>query len=191
MEAKSFIKLDLKKKIVISAISFFLVILGIIWFIVIPSIRDIKMIRDSIEEQRIGLEKKYIRGQSLKGLSEKIKKVEEKIEDIDNIFVDKDKGLEFIKALEDLAEKNNVIQKINISIDDKVFEDDFKKIPIQLFLQGNLDDQANYLVGLEAMEYYINVDSIDISSVTPGKDEVVNASNYISLLISANTYWKN
>lgn len=190
METKSIIKLDLKKKIIISSIFFFAVILGIICFIVVPSIKDIKMIRDSIEEQRIGLEKKYIRGQSLRGLTEKIKKVEERIEEIDNIFVDRNKGLEFIKALEDLAEKNNVIQKINISISDEPFANDFEKIPVQLFVQGTLENQANYLVGLETMEYYINVDSIDISSITPGEDEVTNKSNYISLLLSANTYWK-
>ncbi len=80
-------KFDLKKKIILSMAIFLLIILGLLLFVVIPTVRDIKNMSREIEEQRLDLEKKYIKGQSLKQLAENLKMIEPELVKLDKIFI--------------------------------------------------------------------------------------------------------
>jgi Tfp pilus assembly protein PilO len=191
MEYKNKIKLDLRSKIIISFLGFFLIILSIIFFVVVPSVRDIVNIKNNIEEQRLELERKYVKGQSLRNLSKKIETVEKRMDEVNNIFVDIDKGLEFITALENLAESKKIIQKINITLDNESGGDEFEKIPIQLYTQGIFKNQMEYLLGIELMDYYININSIEISPYSSLLGGAENYGGHINLLLSADTFWRN
>jgi Tfp pilus assembly protein PilO len=191
MEYKNKIKLDLRSKIIISFLGFFLIILSIIFFVVVPSVRDIVNIKNNIEEQRLELERKYVKGQSLRNLSKKIETVEKRMDEVNNIFVDIDKGLEFITALENLAESKKIIQKINITLDNESGGDEFEKIPIQLYTQGIFKNQMEYLLGIELMDYYININSIEISPYSSLTGGAENYGGHVNLLLSADTFWRN
>jgi ABC-type antimicrobial peptide transport system permease subunit len=191
MVEKNKTKIKLKTRIIISFFGFFLIVLSIIFFIVIPSVKDIVSIKNNIEEQRNELERRYIKGQGLRDLSEKIESVEERIDDINNIFVDKSKGLEFITALENLADSKNVNQKIDISLDNGEIVNEFEKIPIRLYTQGTFNNQMDYLLGLELMDYYININLIEINPYAPVEKSGEENENYISLLLLADTFWQN
>jgi Tfp pilus assembly protein PilO len=164
MELKEITKLDLRKKIILSITGFLVFIFAVVYFIIFPSIRDIKSIRDEIETQRVDLERRYIKGQSLRNLSEKLNKAEEKIQILDQVFIGKEDGLEFVTTLEDVANKNNISQKINLlpaTASDNGYS---QLVPLQLFPQGNFNQLLNYLIGLETLNYYINIKSLDFSS---------------------------
>lgn len=191
MANKDKIKFNLRTRIIISFLGFFLVILSIVFFVVVPSIRDIVSIKNNIEEQRQELERKYVKGQSLRSLSEKIETVEGRIDDINNIFVDKNKGLEFITTLENLADSKNINQKINISLDNEDVDNEFEKIPIRLYTQGTFKNQMDYLLGLELMDYYININSIEINPYIPMNESGEGYEDQVSLLLLADTFWRN
>lgn len=181
MALQELIKLDLRKKIILSFVGFFVFIFAIIFFIIIPAVRDIKNIGAEIEWQRMDLEKKYIKGQNLKNVSEKLKKAEEKIHVLDRIFVDGNNSLGFITAVEAVANNNNVDQKINLPPSVEAGDSLYQTVPLQIFSQGDFNQQLNYLIGLETLNYYINVKLLELSS----------GSDSVNLFLTADTYWRD
>ena len=186
-------KYSLKKKIIAGPIFFFALAGSIIFFIIMPSIDDIKYIKEEVEMQRIDLEKKYVKGQSLKQLKENLKKIKPELEMINNAFIVSGHELDFITTLENFAHKNNVEQKINMNAFKDLNESQvLQKIPLNLSLKGNFTNLINYLIDLEASHYYININSLEILSTSaksfvPNKNP--NNSNNVSITLSANIYW--
>lgn len=196
--SNNILKINLTKKIFISFFSLLLFILFILYFIILPTIKTIKTIGDEIQAQRVDLEKKYIRGQNLKQLSENLKKIEPQLAKLDQIFINQNRELEFITTLEHVASENNIIQKINLGSLQPLSGQIYQKMPLQLSTQGNFMRQINYLATLEALNYYININSLELLSspaqvvpIVQSQENMqdINQSN-INMIISADTYWK-
>jgi len=183
MELKIDFKFNLKKKIIFSLITLFIVIFFIVYLIVIPTVLDIKKMGNEIEAQRIDLEKKYIKGQNLKQLAENLKKIEPQLDKLDKIFINHNRELEFITTLEEIAQTNEITQKINLSTDQASESQKFKKMPLQLYAKGNFINLVNYLLSLENLYYYINIKSIELF---PGSNNLED----INLLITADTFYQ-
>ncbi len=192
MDLNIFSKIDLRKKIIITIVLLPSTIAGIIWFVVIPSINDIKNIKNEIEAQRIGLEIKYKKGQSLKKLSEDLRTVSPQISELDKIFIDEDNVLEFITAMEKIAGENRVSQNINLLSSKSSQQNGYKKTPLQITTEGEFIDQLNYLINLEALDYYININSLELtySGSKPSVPGARTGGSNVSMLIFADTYWK-
>jgi len=193
MQLNNFIKFDLRKKIIATIIIFLLVINSVIYFVIIPTIKDIKQMKSEIEAQRIDLEKKYLKGQSLKRLTENLKKIEPQLARLNQVFINQNRELEFITTLEETADQNSIAQKIDLGIIQDTNEQTFQKNSLKLFTQGNFMRQMNYLTNLEALNYYINIKSLKLfpasaQIMTPEKQQ--SAQDNINMIISADTYWK-
>lgn len=191
MEFKKTVKLNLRNKIILSIVIFFIFIFVVIYFVIFPSIRDIRSIRNNIELQRTDLERKYVKGQSLRKLSEKLEKSEEKIHVLDQVFIGKEDGLKFITTIEGIAGKNNINQKINLLPAIATDNGYSQLVPLQLFPQGNFNQLLNYLVGLETLNYYINIKSLDLSSDSRAASGEEKSLGNVSLFIAADTYWRD
>ena len=196
-------KFDLKNKIIATLVGFVLIISGLIYFIVVPTVKDIKTRGGAIEEQVIDLEKKYIRGNSLRQLTENLKKIEPRLSSLDQIFINKNRELEFITTLENKANETQISQKINLSPPNTAENIEFQKNSLQLFTNGEFTKQLKYLIKLESLNYYINIKSLELSSSPRGgqtapsiknSDRETSASEQepsnINLSITADTYWK-
>jgi len=191
MEFKKLIKLDLRKRITLSVVGFFIFIFAVVYFVIFPSIRDIKNIKNEIESQRLELERRYVKGQSLRKMTEKLKRAEEKVYVLDQVFIGPDAGLEFITALEGAAGKNGVNQKINLLSQAPVDNGFYKIVPLQLSSQGEISRQMSYLVSLETLNYYVNIKSLELSSGSrfAPTGEAESAAN-VNLFVVADTYWR-
>jgi Tfp pilus assembly protein PilO len=192
MDIRSLIKINLRKKIIIAAVLFPLGIGSIVYFVVIPTVNDIKSIRNEIEAQRIDLEIKYKKGQSIKQLTENLKIIEPQISKLEQIFISNDEVLEFITTLEEAANEKNVSQKINLATSKSVKEESYQKTPLQIITNGGFIKQLNYLISLEALNYYINIKSLEL---TAGSPRSINSGGQtkessINMLLFADTYWK-
>lgn len=197
MTLGKYTKFTLKNKIIVSMTGFILIIFSLLYFIVIPTVKDIKAMGNEIEEQRIDLEKKYIKGQSLRQLTENLKKIEPKLELLDKVFVNQNRELEFITSLENEASKNQVSQKINLGPAQATENKNFRKINLQLLVSGGFVGQLKYLMDLESLSYYINIKSLELSSTAPSADYnsqnpliIKRETGYTNLSINADTYWK-
>jgi len=178
-------KADFKKRITINVLIFLIVTIGIIYFIVMSTSEDIKEIKVKTENIRIDLEEKYVKGQSLRKLSESLKQIESQIPELDKIFIKKSEAIDFITSLEKIAEDTNVDQKINLSNIEKNEKEICNKTPLQLTTIGSFANQMKYLTKLESSNYYINIKSLEITQA-PSETEGINN---INMLIFSNTYW--
>lgn len=172
--------LSLKNKIILSITSVALFIVGISYFIILPTIKNIQKMGSDIDAIRLDLEKKYIKGQSLNKLSNNLKKIESKLDNLDTIFINHNRALEFITTLEEVAVNNNVSQKINLMTDKALAENQYKKIPLQIMITGSYANALQYIIDLETLSYYVNISTIDINK----------QADSVSVQIAASTYWK-
>lgn len=178
-------KANFRKKIIINTLLSLAIIAGLSYFIILPASEDIKEIRSKISELRIDLEKKYIRGQSLRKLSESLKIIESQIPKLDEIFIKKSEAINFITALEEIAASANIEQEINLVSDHEKKTETHNKTPLQLSTTGSFTNQIEYLNKLESLNYYINIMSLEIIG-RHGEE-----TNNINMNIFSNTYWLN
>jgi Tfp pilus assembly protein PilO len=151
-----------------------------------------------IEDQRIDLEKKYIKGYTLKQLTENLKKIEPKLNQLDRIFINKNQELEFITTLENEADRAGVNQKINLASPQSAVNQKFQKNGLQLSSQGGFNQQLKYLMNLEALSYYININLIELTpangpataAVSSQPNSPSDQTSRINMLINADTYWE-
>lgn len=188
MNLNGFKKLGLKNKLIISIAGFIMVLISIIYFMVLPTINDIKEMGRKIESEKMDLEEKYQKGQSLKRLAEDIRKIEPLIEKLDQIYINKNDSLELITTLEKIANKNNINQKINLVDAQNTENQYYQKMPIQLSTNGSFINQMKYLTNLESSKYYINIQSLEISPTIQNSNST--ETNSIKMLIFADTYWR-
>jgi len=191
------LKFNLKNKIALSSAGFILIIFSLLYFIVMPTVADIKTMGEEIENQRIDLERKYVKSQSLRKLAENLKNIEPNLELLNQIFINKNRELEFITTLENEANLNQISQKINLNPPTAAENQDFQKAGLQLLTKGNFAGLFKYLADLESLNYYINVKILEMSSAsekaaggtgqTDGSRPI--GGKNINLFIDADTYW--
>jgi type IV pilus assembly protein PilO len=190
MNFSSFKKLGLKEKILLIN----LVLLGIsgclVYFLILPNIDDINKIKKEIDAQLIDLEVKYQRGQSIKKLNANLKKIEPEIATLDQAFIKESEQVNFITSLEELATKNNLKQKLTMGKAQKS-KNSFKKIPLQISLEGSYLPLLSYLHSLETLNSYVNISSIEISNTSAANiDENGMSKNNIVMNLAVDTYWQ-
>lgn len=188
-----------KSLLIKNIIIYLIIILCIFYFFILPTASDIKDIRDNIIEKKIDKEKIINREKNISILSNKLKKIEPKIEKINNIFINQSRRREFIGTLEEVAIKSNVNNPIITPLDNQKEQGAYQEIPLTISAEGTYDNIIHYLLELEKMNYYINIQSLEIissskninsqkSSLIPGIDKI--KQNTITIKILANTYWE-
>ncbi|MBD3247922.1 type 4a pilus biogenesis protein PilO [Candidatus Falkowbacteria bacterium] len=183
---------SLKNKIAISAVLTIILIGAIFYFAIMPQVENIRQTKNKIEQQRLELEKRYIQGQNLKKLMEDIETVEGELTNLEKIYVQKEGALEFITNLERIAEETNVSQKISLTPADGKSSKDYQEKPIIIALIGGFTDLMSYMAKLEALPYYINIETTEMTgtSLRTMREEGSNEQN-INLKIYGNIYWKS
>ncbi|MFH0891988.1 MAG: type 4a pilus biogenesis protein PilO [Candidatus Falkowbacteria bacterium] len=175
----------------------------IIYFLIAFTVNDIKNLHLAIVAQKLDIEKQADTAQSLSVLSEKLKTVEPQMEKLDYIFINKNRELEFITTLEEAAGKNNVTQKINLTPPTGQKKDVYDKTALSIDAQGSFADIMNYLAELEALNYYFNINLLDLNyqtsdspvrrvTIESGEENTKNpaVAGNVSLRISGETYWQ-
>ncbi|MBU4347568.1 hypothetical protein KKF23_03350 [Patescibacteria group bacterium] len=197
MNLDNLTKINMKKRIFIVPAVFILFIAGLIYFIILPTMKDIEETGAQIEFQRIDLDKKYYKSKSAKQSTKSLKAIEGDVEKLDRVFINQNQELAFITALEETANKNNINQNINLDLSSGAKNNKYDKIPLKLTTQGNFINQFNYLRDLERLNYYLNIKSLDLSagggaSAYPPLDKIIDYGSgaNIKMVILADTYWK-
>lgn len=159
----------------------------------IPSINKIKEIRNEIISQKVQLERDMINQRNISTLSKKIEEIEPQLNKLEQIFINKNRELEFITALEGIAQDNNITQGLQLSPASETTNKLYKKIPLSLKCQGEFEHILNYLTDLEGLQYYITVNHLTFSSDKSARSiQAPTATNpIITMQIIADTYWQS
>jgi len=181
-----------RQKIIISSSLTLVATAFLIIFITLPSIREIKNLNEQIETQRTELEKLYKKGQLFKQTLKEYEEIKPTVATLDRIYIKRGEELAFITSLEGVANVNGLQQDIKLLNQDPKKTTMTNTFPIQLELKGELGPLLRYLTSLEALDYYLNIDTIRIS--TASRDSGTGAaldtsrSRLVSLLLAAAYY---
>ena len=186
-------KLNSKKRLYIYASILIIFIILIVYFLILPSINKVKETHVAILNQKIELKQSIDQGKNLSQLGEKINKIKPELEKLNKIFINKNRELDFITSLESIADEFEVKQEINLNPGKKEKESEYEISPITINLEGTYLNILQYLKEMESLEYYINVNSININSIQTSKNHITDNKNNksnINMIINANIYWK-
>lgn len=189
-------KINPKKKLWLITAALLASLLIICYFIIRPTIKEIKDLRAEIIKEKIELEKNINQERKKAKLGAKLKKIKPQLDKLDGIFINQNRNLEFITTLEGIAGKNSIEQKIDLKFTKTEKNQSYKKIPLTITAKGKINNLINYLVDLETLNYYINIKSLDISqSQTPphgpsSRPGAQKASGGATLTLNADTYWR-
>lgn len=167
-----------------------LLIIALVYFAIMPAIKGVKEIRAEMINQRIELDGKIKQEKNITGLNESIKKIEPQLQQLDKIFINQNRELEFITILESIEKKNFVEQKLNIGAFDANSANAIKIVPINLAVSGEYANVFAYLNDLETLPYYVNINKINIDNSGAKTAAEENSRTIITLSITADTYWK-
>jgi len=180
-----------------------LFIVTIIIFVIYPSMQQIYLTTNNILIIKNDLSSQKINSYSLSDVIENYHKYESKINELDKVIRAQDRELEFITTLEVIADKYDLEQKINMDEIETIAEDsDFKKMPLQLSLEGDYQNQLRYLQNVETLPMYINIKNINMSykkqmnniinnlSIEEDTDQIYSSNQNIIMNITAETYWQ-
>ena len=168
---------DFRKKIYLKILILIIAIAVLIFFGIRPIFSQINQISQKIQETQFILsefdqQKKYLEG--LKNDSEKIK--EENII-LSQVLIEPQNIVNFIIALEKIADTTENQMEISVVASKKenvlnnpaqqsASKDEFYNVPFNLSLEGKFNSLMDFLVLLENMEYYVDVNSINIEAMT-------------------------
>jgi Tfp pilus assembly protein PilO len=161
---------NLSKKFFIKIIIILFSWIIMIYFLILPLIANINGKYNSFIANLIEDEKNYEKNKRYMEVKEKMKKIEPYLDKINSLFINKSRELEIITTLENIAEKNNVKQTLNFSQIQNT--DDKNKITIgniNISAQGAYPDLYNYLSAIEKLDFYLNINSLDINNVNSNK----------------------
>ncbi len=152
-------------------------------FFIFKTIIDIKYLSESIYQQRMSLEEKYIKGLSLKDTVKQLEETKEELESLANILLPTNDTLTLITDLEQTAEFYNINQNINLT--EASEKKPFSSSEINITVSGPYDQVLSYLTELNRKPYYINIHVLKITTIN-------NESNkpYINLSLKGLVYWQ-
>lgn len=159
--------MKIKQKIIILLAVLLTLFGSVIFFIVIPTVRDIKKISQSVYQERHDLEIKYERGQLLKKTIEEFEKNKSESMKLDSIYILPHQELNFITTLEAVAKKNNIEQNIRLNTAQAKRKGDIVEIPVGLDLTANFKQTMDYLQNLDQLNYYIIITALSLDSQAP------------------------
>jgi hypothetical protein len=140
-----------------------------------------------IEEQRSQLEELYIRGKNIKQTLQQYREIKPTINTIDNIYVKRGEELKFITTLENIANVQGINQEPKITSQPK----NSNTLQLELNTTTSLNRIIKYLIGLESLDYYINIDTVRLSKSSNWTNNPANATNpELSTIFLATLYYQ-
>ncbi|MFA4818947.1 MAG: hypothetical protein WC621_03835 [Patescibacteria group bacterium] len=162
--------------------------LGLLAFIIGPSLREILNLSDQIYQQRIDLEKLYRKGKILKQTLKDYQTIKPTVGQFNSIYVERGNELNLITAMEKVASDHTVDQEIIIGTPD--IKGDKNSLPIQLQVNAPLANLLKYLGGLEQMDYYLNIQTLRVSKYSARSNAPAPKNITVSAILLGSVYYR-
>lgn len=167
--------MSVKRKIILSIL---IVLIGtslISYFIILPTVNDIKAIKEAVYLERVDLEVKYLKGQLLNKALDDFEKTKTEKDKLTSVFIIKGEELEFITSLEQIAENYNIAQELKLGQGESMGNKQYSTSRLSVNAQGPFNDLLKYLDEIRHLNYYYNIDEIDIrtgNTLEGGLDQI-------------------
>ncbi|MBU0546253.1 type 4a pilus biogenesis protein PilO [Patescibacteria group bacterium] len=143
----------------------------IVAVIIIPILSDIRSLNKETDKTLAYLEQRSQNVQNLRVSLQQAEKIQQEVAEYEKTIFKQGDELSLITLLEDIAQKNDIILKIeNSNIDDKKI---YKYLLVSFTINGAYRDILNYVNDLENQRYFININNINVAATA---DRTANAS---------------
>ena len=162
-------KSSIQKKTLTLILTFSLLSLIIVIFVIFPTMKNIVKQEKETVELRIFLEKRQERATRLRSSLKKISLIKATANLYPARLFAHGQELMLITLLESTATKNNVTQKITSSNLDQANN---QQINLRLNVAGNYNNVLNYVLDLEKLDYFIVVRRLEFSQYNNTQNRV-------------------
>ena len=176
----------LKNRFIISVIAFFLLLIALIVLIIIPSIKEIKIINQQVYEERVRLEKLYAKGQLKNKVQKDYNSIKENLVFLDSVIMKEGQELEYITAIENIADKAGIDINISIGATKITPQQKFSELEFTITLAGEWKNILLWIDNVEKMPIYTNIKEMTIA-VHQNKE--LEKERTATATIRANTFW--
>jgi len=177
----------IKNRFLTSVICFTLLLLSISILIIGPSVLEIRLINSQVYEERERLEKLYTKGQIKREIQKKFESIKNEVDFLDKIILKENKELEYITAVENIAEKNGIKISMTTSPKSKTQNQDFSELEFVFTINGTWQQIIKWLSDIESLPYYTNIK--DSTFMVSSKGEKDSGQRQMAASIKASTYW--
>lgn len=169
----------LKQKILFLTASIFIGILLIVILIIVPSVRYIYTIKNTIEFTESRMEEQYQRIRLLKKSINELDTIREHVAEFETSMITDGDELSVIRLLEQLAQTHDVSQQFKLSA-----SDNSNTLSFDFSVTGSYQRILAYIRGLEVFPYYVSIERMVLHK--PTKD----TNNYVTATFSAAIFRK-
>ncbi|MFH1890818.1 MAG: hypothetical protein ABIJ91_04630 [Candidatus Kuenenbacteria bacterium] len=191
------------KKYIAIIIGLTILAVVLIFGVIIPAKQNMKNSRNQIMDKYKHLQSLLNGGQGIDKMKANYELIKSNQHILDDVFLYSGQELGFITDLEGLAKKHKMEQTISFLTDKMTERDGMNIIPLNLSLNGNFNDFMNYLNDLDALDYYINLELIEMSKEMDVKkisspkrmieddldESAEKTSTKLNISLSGLTYW--
>lgn len=178
--------LNIEKQTIITVGIFSGVILLVILGIILPTAQYITRLNNETSTLKDYLERKYETTAHLRSSIKQIEEIKLAVNEYPKYLFKPGDELALITTLENLASKNKVTQKIeNSNLDQKASD----LIKVSLSINGTYENTLQYLSDLEKINYFTNIEKIQLTSagVKPGENASSTPTNmYLNFSLYVN-----
>lgn len=178
----------LKNHFLIASVIFGLLLFAVTVLLIIPSFREIRLIKRQVFDERVRLEKLYLKGQLQRKVRENYQRILPQTAWLDNILLKENQELQYITALEHLAERHGLQLKIDAGASEPAADPGLSKLNFVLTLSGRWPQVVRFLAGIEDLPYYTHV-----LEITAAERETLSEDSTLSLTtatIALATFWQ-
>lgn len=156
---------------------------AIILGVILPVVRKIRALNSQTAQIRAYLEQKYENTRHLRATKQKIEDIKAGAEQYPNFLFKAGNELTLITALEDIAAKNKIKQKIENSNLDKITN---QQIRLSINAEGSYLNLLNYLADIENVNYFLNARQFNFTPGANAADKNSPASLRLELSLFVN-----
>ncbi len=160
----------------LAILAFFLLIGALIIY---PQFRKIQKINQQIFETRSALEVKYEKTRRLHKSQVRLAEAKKIASDLRSGFIKFGDEIKFISALENLADKYGLDQKLNLSSVSREIGPGLNKVELQIIAKGEFLKLAEYLSALNRHEFLVSISEVSFTRDSPSS---------LTLSLKANIY---
>lgn len=166
------LNLNTERKTIIKLSIFSVITLTIIFGVIFPTIRYIRNLEQDTTGLREYLEKKYENTKTIRTSKKKIEEIESVVAKYPDFLFYQGDELKLITSLENLANNNQVTQKIDNSNLDKLGD----TVTLSLTINGDYQNTLKYLAALERENYYFIITNLQFASAFSPQNNNPNAT---------------
>lgn len=179
----------LKSHFLIASAVFGLLLAALVFTVIIPSIAEIRQIRQQVYEERVRLEKLFVRGQLQKKVRENYNRIKETAGWLDNILLKENQELQYITALESAADKIGLELKIVVDEQSRLSGQPLSVLGFTFNLSGSWPKIVSFLAALENMPYYTNVLEVVAARRQISGQSGEQSAAPAAATVTAQTFW--